>query len=700
MLVALEARGHAGASAQEEQVHRSGGAKKRGANLKKWSCVFCRKKKRPLRKMADSMTEQRRTLAHGEAICQRRGLLVYRNRLTKKVPSEDCIVKLLDDRYLYSSHIEVRSGDFNIERSTWSVFLTDPVSPPTTELVSAITPYDIHANDELGTIKLMRLPKHQLNSLDMQSIKSIQVTFDFHHALHVDKAITEAEFIIASVLYVSSLVFAVSAIKQEASLAPFRSVAAEFEELLANSCATTHFAALDKAWKAEESWARSLCLSNFHSTQRCDAFHDASSMSGIHSLCALSSKSETYVGRGFYTTEQRQLNAIKAILMLSDIVKLDDDDHGAADYVLRAFFIGKPAFSSMLHLSARDLEEGTMDQCSVCESPVQRSHMCFGLVHSCIHGVICESCSGTHTCAECEVIDKAPTVVTERVAIHQLVSRVKVARSLCVKTKEVTTLTNKLTALTKTFDAQLEENKKLERDAAFLKQRVDEGTREITTLKEKLDFAKRDKRRLQKTKPPPSSPTSVVLESAIDTVKEEISAEHERRTQIMLEEHEARVGVLGKERDQAEERAKLAEQNLSGAREDMAKLRALCDRLEHTNKTLLTKLSDAEVDKNDAAKEHAARISILSETLIESDEMHAKALAFEETRRASLDAQKAALDASEVETAIVKGELLASERHSASVLHLNSVWREKFAYESGKAKASREAYEALLAKMS
>lgn len=648
--------------------------------------------------MATSATEQRRTLAHGEAICQRRGLLVYRNRLTNKVPTEDCIVKLLDDRYLYSSHIEVRSGDFNIERSTWSVFLADPISPPTTELVRAITPYDIHAaEDELGTIKLMYLPKHQLNLLDMQSMKSLQLTFDFHCALHVDKAITEAEFIIPSVLYVSSLVFAVSAIKKESSLAPFRKVAAEFENFLASSCATSHFATLDTAWKAEESWARSLCLSSFHSTQRCDAFLDASSMSGIQSLCSLSTKGEIYVGRGFYTTEERQLNAIKAIIMLSDIVKLDDDEKGAADYVLRAFFIGKSAFSSMLHLSARELEEGTMDECSVCEAPVQRSHMCFGLTHSCVHGVICESCSSKHNCTRCEAVDKDPNIVIERVAIHQLVSRVKVARSLCIKTKEMNTLTNKLTGLTKAFDAQLEEKKQLEREAFCLKQRVDESMCEITTLKEKLDFAKRDKKRLQKVK---ASPTSVVLESAIDTIKEEISAEHQRQTQIMVEDHEARVGALEGERGRAEERAKIAEQNLSGAREDMAKLRAICDRLERTNETLTAKLSKVETEKMAAAQEQAALVSILSRTLLESDEMRAKASAFEETRRASLEAQKAALDASEIEAAIVKGELLASERHSASVVHLNSVWREKFAYESGKAKASREAYEALLAKMS
>lgn len=72
---------------------------------------------------------------------------------------------------------------------------------------------------------------------------------------------------------------------------------------------------------------------------------------------------------------------------------------------------------------------------------------------------------------------------------------------------------------------------------------------------------------------------------------------------------------------------------------------------------------------------------------------------FDDTRTEMIDIQRSVLLSNDVEQRILSEEVDALERTGSTIMHLNSIWREKYAYASGEAKATQKMFDTLCNKL-
>lgn len=391
---------------------------------------------------------------------------------------------------------------------------------------------------------------------------------------------------------------------------------------------------------------------NLFTSDRLQSFLMLATRLGLATLIELYSDPTTFCGIHVFEKANRMSNLVDGIDMTLRHIGGNGDDalssmkiamlHGA-DGIRRGLCVEK----------LRQVSPTPDSEAASCESCSQTD----------LNSIVCGKSTmwkGVGCCVECYASNAASCDDVDRIAILNALSCEKLIARNIEMVREVADVKAK-------HDAQVEKQRELHKA-------------ELATIRTELVDAKKklrgERRKSKKSDACPALPPSLEDAQFADEIAR-ISADHDATLQEKDANHASMVATICAEKERAYARLR---EEINDLKEEHARD---ITRVERTTPSHHT--------------ETAIRTCVEEIQRME-DEMRSMR-SFDDTRTEMIEVQRSVLLSNDVEQQILSEEVDALERTGSTIVHLNNIWREKYAYASGEAKATQRMFDALCNKL-
>ena len=393
---------------------------------------------------------------------------------------------------------------------------------------------------------------------------------------------------------------------------------------------------------------------NLFTSDRLQSFLNLATRLGLAALIELYGDSTTFCGIHILEKDNRMSNLLDGIDMILRYIGGSGDAalsnmkiamlHGA-DGIRRGLCVEKLRQVS----PTLDSEAASCDVCSQID----------------MNSIVCGKSTiwqGVGCCMECYASNAASWNDVDQIAILNALSCEKLIARNIEMVKEAANVKAK-------HDAQVEKQRELHKA-------------ELATIRAELVDAKKklrgEKRKSKKSDACPALPTSLEDAQFADEIAR-LSADHVATLQEKDANHASEVATICAERDLAYARLR---EEINDLKEEHARD---IMRVERTTRT----------DPNHT--ETAIRTCVEEIQRMENEMRLMRS--FDDTRTEMIEIQRSVLLSNNIEQQILSEEVDAMERTGTTIMHLNNIWREKYAHASGEAKATQRMFDTLCNKL-
>lgn len=645
------------------------------------------------------------------------GVVLSRVRLSNRIDVQSGMCIVSHNESFVTSHVpRIYDGNAVNEMLRWSFCVNQDASLPLPHYAVYLPPFIPATSDEELNLSFFS-PQTVLDiqAVDTAAMLSLQWVFDFHCNAHESQQISGDDFLVAAVLFVASLRMTVLYLERQmgndvdsatATVAPFLR---EHKLLLAENHLDVD--SIDAFCTEAQQFAASMAKSSFRSADRVSKFIELASSAGLGVLCA-QSQSGPYCGKPIISIDERQLNTIKAFRIVSEALQTKQSD--VRNILMSAMLHGANGYQKMLGVDAMIVDETTL--CRRCGEQISIDQMSKAMCHVCSNmcDALCRKCTESAFCEVC-----ATAVDMEKVAVRHMVKTIDFMSNAAnskqnerEKDKQLIEFGELLKAAKTEFDDQ---KSTVQRMAKELATKTDTWNAAMKAAADECSSLKKElkkERRANKNRCLPDTVESVRLQMMSQT-DDALRAEEQRHQEELVqlredwakEVHQTRASCANEIdkmcRIEAERREALAHdaqktlEQLRRIEDELAASRRLVEEKDTNITTLARTAESLRVDQIRQILE----VDILREELQRGEAECEEVGAFERSRHIGLQAQRDALAASTTECAILRSEMSTTESTNTAILHLNAVWREKYAYASGQARAAQKCVEMLMARI-
>ena len=669
------------------------------------------------------------------------GVVLFRVRPAQAAGESIAFMRTIDDRHstVYIPRNPSLEGDKEVvmwvlwastKHPSFARSLTTPSLFGCGEKKMAI----VHANTDT--------PTRTAQGFDICSMLGLTNVFNIYSDARLSEHVSEDDKMIVGMLYVMCIRIALDyhskSLHTNDLMARLTPVFEDYSATL--KAAGVDVDSLDTFRRQSQVMAQTLSATSLNNSPSLENGLQMMTLSGTAALVDHSDKVDFHTGFSFFSKNERQLKMIAVHMATANALR-GEKYHTLCVTLQRAMLFGERGIAKVTGLHAIIVEQESA--CARCDVRIPHIAVSTGLCHLCPHldCILCPKCSES----ECEACARAVGVIDyEAVAIDALARSTMLMRQRARDNAQwdevVRRLQAEVAAKQREVDAKQREVDANAIDVNAVTQLQGENANlraEMSAVR--TDFRKERRRNkksatsasdadlivrlqhevssghkvrlLSRTAPSFCAPIYVSFRrsQACDAFNATINELHEKKQQItkqLAEEKRMRKNAEAREGKNAEEMAKLEEKGQADAtaREDAERrLRAA------TEQVGILEKSEASLrqENGDARAEYAATIAritlerdiveaALRRELVAQDE---DVTQYEAIRMDLLTTQRAAFAGNTIDVQLMREELEAIETHGTALGQLNAVWREKYAYAAGQAKAKQSILEQLMTRI-